>query len=108
MSPLFREIIPLHKRIQLDRLKRVMRQGSPKFHFDVTALAAGVYAEIDIARTYPAAKKYEPLDTALVINNDVVNIGLNFNGLAGGLYIIPAGAIRAISREHTHRYSNFK
>ena len=99
MGPSFYNLLKPSQKMGLNRLQRVMREGSPKYHYDVLAIAAGVYAEIDIERTFPRAKKYEPLDTALVINNDVVDIQLNFNGGAGDVYIIPAGTVRRISRD---------
>ena len=82
-----------------------MREGSPKYHYDVPAInffVLGVdpgFIDMDIEGTFPRAKKYEPLDSCLVINNDVVDISLTFNGSGGDEFLIPADTIRRISRE---------
>jgi len=76
-----------------------MVEGSPKYHYDLAAIAAGAVAFIDMPTAYPLSRKYQPLDTILIINNDAVGISLQFNGAAGDLFIIPAGVIRTISRE---------
>lgn len=85
--------------MDINRLRRVMLEGSPKYHYDVGAIAAGAYEEFAVEQEFPRARKYAPLDSCLVINNDVVDIALTFNGSGGDLYIIPAGTIRRISRE---------
>lgn len=99
MAPLIYNLLKPYQKMQLNRLTRVMREGSPKYHYDVLALAAGVFVDLDMNTNFPLSKKYYPLDSCLVINNDVVDIGINFNGANGDLYIIPAGTIRRISRE---------
>lgn len=99
MTPTFYQLLKPKQKVQLNRLQRVMREGSPKYHYDVPALAIGVDVAIDIERTFPRAKKYEPLDSALIINNGVSDISVTFNGPNGGLYLCPAGTIRRISRE---------
>lgn len=86
------------QKMKLNRLLRVMREGSPKYHYDLAAIAAGAQAYIDMPIAFPLSRKYQPLDTALVINNDAVDISLLFNGAAGQLIIVPAGVIRTISR----------
>lgn len=90
-----------YQKQQLNRLKRVMLEGSPRYHWDVTALAAGVYEEFDVATHFPRAKKYEPLDTMVIINNDAVDIEVLINGLSGDAYVCIAGTIRTITREQT-------
>jgi len=85
--------------MKLNRLRRTMVEGSPKYHYDLAAIAAGAVAFIDMPTAYPLSRKYQPLDTILIINNDAVGISLQFNGAAGDLFIIPAGVIRTISRE---------
>jgi len=87
--------------MRLNRLRRVMVEGSPRYHYDVGAIAATAYTEIDIATYFPRAKKYEPLDTMVIINNDTVNIAVRLNGLNGDVYICTAGTIRTITREQT-------
>lgn len=99
MTPLLYNLLKAPQKMQINRLRRVMREGSPKYHYDLGVIAAGVYVEFDIQTQFPRARKYEPLDSCLVINNDAVDIGINFNGSGGDLYIIPAGTIRRVSRE---------
>jgi len=76
-----------------------MQDGSPKYHFDVSALAATATEGFDIATQFPRARKYEPLDTILIINNDVVDISVLVNGAGGDLLIVPAGTIRRSTRD---------
>ncbi len=86
--------------MRLNRLQRVMREGSPRYHYDVGAIAADyAYVDFEIADQFTRAKKYEPLDSCLVINNDAVTIALTFNGPAGDVFFVPAGTTRRISRE---------
>lgn len=86
------------QRIKLKRVQRVMREGSPKYHYDVAGgIAAGAYVDISIENTFPQAQKYAPLDSCLVINNDTVPISLTFNSRT--LIIIPAGVIRKLSQD---------
>lgn len=87
------------QKMQINRLKRVMQDGSPKYHFDVSALAATATEGFDIATQFPRARKYEPLDTILIINNDVVDISVLVNGAGGDLLIVPAGTIRRSTRD---------
>lgn len=101
MTPLLYNMLKGSQKMQLNRLKRVLQEGSPRYHYNVGVLAAGVYVEIDIATHFPRAKKYEPLDTIVIINNDTVGIEVLINGLGGDAYIIPAGTIRTITREQT-------
>jgi len=86
-------------KVKLNRLKRTMLEGSPKYHYDVAAIVAGAVAFFDIPTQFPEARKYTPLDSCLIINNDAVNISVTFNGAAGFLAIVPAGVIRRISKE---------
>jgi len=97
MTPLFYKVLKRQDQIKLDRLNRLLKEGSPHYRWNVTAIAAAAFDEFDISRTYPLARKYEPLDTMLIINNDAVNIEVNLNGMADAGYIIPAGTIRKIS-----------
>ena len=100
MVPLLYNLLKTPQKMQLNRLQRVMREGSPKYHYDVPVIAADyAYVEFDMQTQFPRSRKYEPLDSCLVINNDAVAIGINFNGHGGDLYLIPAGTIRRISRE---------
>lgn len=104
MNPLFKNIIPTHQRIALNRLKRVDTQGSPIYPFNVPQIAASSYLERDIQTQFPAARKYEPLDWTEIVNNDVVDIALYLNGVGGDYYYVPAGTSRTISRVAVWQY----
>ena len=99
--PTFYQLLSGIQKQKINRLSRVMREGSPKYRFTVTTgLAAGAWEGFDINRQFPRAAKYQPLDSCRVINNDAVDIAITFNGRADELYfIVPAGTIRRISRE---------
>ena len=86
------------KRTAQERLNRKMREGSPPYHYNVGTLGAGVSVDFDIATNWPEAKKYEPLDNCLIINDDVVSISVCFNGQYDVPYIVPSGSVRRISR----------
>jgi hypothetical protein len=81
------------------RAKTKMKNGSPIYHYDVPVIVAGARVEFTIDRQFPAAKKYEPLDTMTIINNDSVNITLNINGVGGTEILVPNGTIRQVTRE---------
>jgi len=97
--PKLYQLLNSMQKMKLNRLQRVMREGSPKYHYDLGAIAAAAYVEFDIERYFPRAHKYAPLDTMLVINNDAVNIGVTVNGSGGDYFIIPAGTIRTVTRD---------
>ena len=99
MTPRLYDLLKGTQKMQINRLRRVMVEGSPKYHYDLGVIAAGVYVEFKISQQFPRAQKYEPLDSCLIINNDAVDVGINFNGSGGDLYLIPAGTIRRVSRE---------
>lgn len=100
MTPKLYDLLKGTQKMQLNRLRRVMVEGSPKYHYDVPVIAADyAYVEFNTQTEYPRSRKYEPLDSCLVINNDAVMIGMRFNGSGSDLYLIPAGTIRRISRE---------
>ena len=86
------------QKLQLNRLRRTLKEGSPKYHYDVPAIAAGANAGFDIWTQFPRAKKYDPIDTILIINNDAVNISVQLNGAGGDLLNVPAGTIRRAGR----------
>lgn len=100
MTPTLYDLLKGTQKMQMNRLRRVMVEGSPKYHYDVPVIAADyAYIEFDVQGQFPRSRKYEPLDSCLIINNDGVMIGIHFNGSGGDLYLIPAGTIRRISRE---------
>ena len=99
MTPKFWDMLNPQKRTKLNRLKTTMLEGSPKYHYNVPALAAGVFVDFDIQTQFPQARKYEPLDNCVIINNDAVDITVQFNGAGGFDAVIPAGVIRTLSHE---------
>ena len=95
MTPKFYDLLNKNKQLQLTRLKRVLQNGSPKYHYDVpAAIAAGAWVEFDINTQFPASRKYAPLDSAFISNNDVVPLTLTFNGAGGDIFVIPANSTR--------------
>ena len=102
---LFRSLSEVNK-VRLNRVNTVLKYGSPKYHYDVAALAAGAVAHVSVATQWTRAKKYEPLDSVIVINNDVVDISLLINGT--DLYIVPAASIRQISRDELGAIWHFR
>ena len=90
-------ILSPQKRTQINRLKRVMLEGSPHYHYDVGVIAATASIDISISDTFPKAQKYAPLDTCRIINNGAVGISLTFN--SRDVYVIPAGVIQTITRD---------
>ena len=69
-----------YRKIWLTREERIKKEGSEYFSWEVPATAAAAMSTIEIARQFPAAKKYEPLDWVEVSNNDTVDLTLIING----------------------------
>lgn len=101
MTPTIYQMLSGSTKMKLNRLRRVMIEGSPRYHYDVGALAAEAYVEFDIATHFPRAGKYQPLDTMVIINNDTTDIEVMINGVGGDRYIVTGGTIRTITREQT-------
>ena len=79
------------------RLERIKREGSPYYTWTVPATAAAATAVIEVGSTFPAAKKYQPLDFAEIVNNEAaidILVTINGNALAT---LVPAMSIRKIS-----------
>jgi hypothetical protein len=76
----------------LAREQRIKQQGSPDYNWTPALIAASALIDIEVARQFPDAKKYEPLDTLELTNNDVVDITLTVNG--NETYYLPAGVIK--------------
>ena len=78
------------------RLERVKREGSPNFIYPLPAIAAGVTDTIHVPTQFPLSRKYQPLDSLEIVNNEAANpliVIIN----AGDVYYCPAGTIRSIS-----------
>lgn len=87
-------LIP-RKGIVLDRLERVKREGSPIYTWNVPATAAGATAKIRVPDQFPDSRKYEPLDSLEIVNNEsVIDLLLTIND--NETRAVPAGTIRTI------------
>jgi hypothetical protein len=78
-----------------DRMARIKREGSPVYVWQPAAIAAGATAAIETRNQFPASRKYEPLDSIEIVNNEVANdLMVTING--GDQRFVPAGTIRHI------------
>ena len=82
--------------LTIDRIKRIKREGSPAYTWNYPATGPGVIVTIDPETTFPASRKYAPLDSIEVVNNEpAINLTLTINGKE--TRIVPAGTIRQVS-----------
>ncbi len=79
------------------RLERVKKEGSAPFTWTPPATAPALRSEIEIATQFPRARKYQPLDTLEITNNDVVD--LTFLISDGIALPVPAGTIRLVKNQ---------
>lgn len=79
------------KKLQQDKYP----EGSPPYEWEPGALAASASITITPDTQFPNSRTYGPLDTILIINNDVVDIDCIINGKEN--YYCPAGVITPIS-----------
>lgn len=92
MQSLFRNKIA---GITYDRQARIKREGSPLYIWQMPATAAGATSVIHVPTQFPSSRKYEPLDSLEIVNNETVNdLTLVINGVE--TRVIPAGTIRQI------------
>jgi len=81
--------------VTIDRLERIKREGSPPYVWQVPATAAGATSVIYVPTQFPASRKYEPLDSIEIVNNEATNdLTIAINGK--DRRPIPAGTIRTI------------
>ena len=74
---------------------RIRREGSPPFVWIPGAINAAATAVIEVGRQFPASRKYEPLDSVEIVNNESSNnLTVTLNGTLG--YYVPAGTIRLV------------
>lgn len=72
------------------------RDGSPPFLHTFGILAATTGREyIEIADTFPAARRYEPLDAVQITNRAVESLTLEINGAA--FSIVPSSSVVTVS-----------
>lgn len=90
----FANIMP-RKGVTIDRLERIRREGSPPYVWIVPVTATTATAVIGVREQFPAARKYEPLDSLEIVNNESLNdITVTLNG--NDARVCPAGTIRTI------------
>lgn len=81
--------------VTIDRLERIKREGSPPYVWPVPATAAGATSVIYVPTQFPASRKYEPLDSVEIVNNEATNdLTITINGK--DRRPSPAGTIRTI------------
>ena len=79
--------------IPIDQKKRT-DQESPQFSHNFASIAASASFILAIEDVYPRVRKYPVMNWLEVVNNDVVNINVNVNGVKD--YYIPAKNVRTI------------
>jgi hypothetical protein len=78
-----------------DRLTRIKREGSPAYVWNVPATAALASVSIYVPDQFLASRKYQPLDSMELVNNEASNdIQVTING--NDVRQVPAGSIRHI------------
>lgn len=79
----------------LDRIARIKREGSPVYSWTPGVINAGATAVIEVGQQFPASRKYAPLDSIELVNNETANdLMLTING--GDQRYCPAGTIRQV------------
>lgn len=79
----------------IDRTERIKREGSPRYPWTVPVTATTASVSIHVPTQFPRSRKYEPLDSLEIVNNEAANdITVTING--GDVYLCPAGTIRTI------------
>lgn len=78
--------------IVIERHARIKREGSPPYVWIPGVIAAAGVEVIGAREQFPESRKYEPLDSIIVVNNEAANdITLTLNGRDARY--IPAGTI---------------
>ena len=78
-----------------DRIARIKREGSPIYNWVPGIIAPGAQEVIEVGAQFPACRKYAPLDSIEIVNNEATNdILVIING--GDQRYSPAGTIRHI------------
>lgn len=85
----------------LIREERIKREGSPYYNYNVQVVAAAANVVIVPREYWAASRKYEPLDWAEIVNNDVVDLTACWNG--NNTIIVLAGTIRYIEGGPIHQ-----
>ena len=81
--------------VVVDRIARIRREGSPVYVWTPGAIAAAANVSIYPDNEFPASRKYAPLDSMEIVNNEAANdITVTING--GDQRYCPAGTIRTV------------
>lgn len=78
------------------RQRRIESEGSPNFRHTFGEILTTANEYVPIEETFPAARKYAPLDSLVITNNSTQDVDLELNGR--NFMLIPAGVIQAIDR----------
>jgi len=79
----------------VSRLERIKREGSPDYHYNLPVTAPAAIDHIYIPTQFPLSRKYEPLDSMEIVNNEAANpLNVVVNG--HDAYYCPAGTIRTV------------
>ena len=77
------------------RLERIKREGSPNYNYALPLTAPAAIVTLHIPGQFPESRKYQPLDSIEIVNNEPAN-PLNITINNRDTYYCPAGAIRTI------------
>ena len=81
----------------VSRLERIKREGSPNYAYQLPVTAPAALVTINLSILFPDSRKYEPLDSMEIVNNEPGNaISVVLNGIVGDVYYCPAGTIRTV------------
>jgi hypothetical protein len=81
--------------ITVSRAVRIRREGSRPYVWTPAGIASGATSVIHVQQQFPDSRKYEPLDSIEVVNNETSNdITLTINGT--NTWNVPAGTIRVV------------
>lgn len=84
-----------NKGVIISRTERIKREGSPRYIWQVPVTAATATSVIHVPTQFPASRKYEPLDSLEIVNNEATNdLIVTINN--ADAYSCPAGTIRTI------------
>lgn len=79
----------------MDRIARIRREGSPVYPWIPGIIAPGAQAVIEVGNHFPQCRKYQPLDSIEIVNNEALNdIYVIIN--SGDQRYCPAGTIRHV------------
>ncbi|MAH51846.1 hypothetical protein CMI37_38875 [Candidatus Pacearchaeota archaeon] len=77
------------------RLARIKREGSPVYSYQLPVTASNISVAIYVSTQFPLSRKYQPLDSLEIVNNEPANnILVTINNQDA--YYCPAGTIRSV------------